>query len=268
MVFSEITGWSGSIGRMLLWLLEVGGGGSRGWLPPSVSFFTCGPLSSLVPPGWSTPITAASGFVGWASWAKLEGGVAQRLRCSSRAEQFRQVDRGRTWHPGHRNSPDKSRVSITPARHAPSHTEAHHAPVLLSLAGGSIELGGTNRVVPIGWFWNLPYGDCPRRPHFQLQRKASKNGTHPKWSAVCASVLSHHGVRGSLWPLDCRPPGSSVHRTSQARTRVGWHSLFQGDLPDPGIKPMSPASPAALGRFFTPEPPGSLVCPLKALRWV
>ena len=29
-----------------------------------------------------------------------------------------------------------------------------------------------------------------------------------------------------------------------------------GDLPDPGIKPMSLMSPALAGRFFTPEPPG------------
>ena len=29
-----------------------------------------------------------------------------------------------------------------------------------------------------------------------------------------------------------------------------------GDLPDPGLKPMSPASPALAGRFFTAEPPG------------
>ena len=29
-----------------------------------------------------------------------------------------------------------------------------------------------------------------------------------------------------------------------------------GDLPDPGIEPTSPASPALTGRFFTPVPPG------------
>ena len=29
-----------------------------------------------------------------------------------------------------------------------------------------------------------------------------------------------------------------------------------GDLPDPGIKPVSPASPALAGRFFTSEPRG------------
>ena len=29
-----------------------------------------------------------------------------------------------------------------------------------------------------------------------------------------------------------------------------------GDLPDPGIEPVSPKSPALAGRFFTTEPPG------------
>ena len=29
-----------------------------------------------------------------------------------------------------------------------------------------------------------------------------------------------------------------------------------GDLPDPGIEPTSPASPALTGRFFTTVPPG------------
>ena len=29
-----------------------------------------------------------------------------------------------------------------------------------------------------------------------------------------------------------------------------------GDLPDPGIEPASPVSPALTGRFFTTEPPG------------
>ena len=29
-----------------------------------------------------------------------------------------------------------------------------------------------------------------------------------------------------------------------------------GDLPDPGIEPASPVSPALAGRFFTTAPPG------------
>ena len=31
------------------------------------------------------------------------------------------------------------------------------------------------------------------------------------------------------------------------------------DLPDPGIKPMSLASPASAGRFFASEPPGNSI---------
>ena len=32
--------------------------------------------------------------------------------------------------------------------------------------------------------------------------------------------------------------------------------LSPGDLPDPGIEPTSPVSPALAGRFFSTEPPG------------
>ena len=42
-------------------------------------------------------------------------------------------------------------------------------------------------------------------------------------------------------------------------SQVYWSGLPfppPGDLPDPGIKPMCPASPALAGEFFTPEPPG------------
>ena len=38
-----------------------------------------------------------------------------------------------------------------------------------------------------------------------------------------------------------------------------WSGLLSpspGDLPDPGIKPMSLVSPALAGRFFTLAPPG------------
>jgi len=38
----------------------------------------------------------------------------------------------------------------------------------------------------------------------------------------------------------------------------GWPFSLPGDLPNPGIEPMSPVSPALAGRFFTTEPPGKL----------
>ena len=55
------------------------------------------------------------------------------------------------------------------------------------------------------------------------------------------------------------PPGSSVHGILQARilglpwVGSGLPCLPPGDLPDPGIKPMSPA---LAGGFFTSESPG------------
>ena len=57
-------------------------------------------------------------------------------------------------------------------------------------------------------------------------------------------------------PMDCSPPGSSVHGISQARIleRVAFPS--SGDLTDPQIEPMSLMSPALVDRFFTTEPPG------------
>ena len=43
-------------------------------------------------------------------------------------------------------------------------------------------------------------------------------------------------------PMNCSPPGFSVHRNSPGKnTWVGWHALLQGNLPSPGIKPRSPA---------------------------
>ena len=53
--------------------------------------------------------------------------------------------------------------------------------------------------------------------------------------------------------MDCNLPGSSVHGISQARI-LEWATIsFSGDLPSPGIEPLSPA---LAGGFFTAEPPG------------
>ena len=57
-------------------------------------------------------------------------------------------------------------------------------------------------------------------------------------------------------PTDCTPPGSPVHRVSQAR-RLEWVAIsFSRGLPDMEMEPASPESPALAGRFFTTEPPG------------
>ena len=57
--------------------------------------------------------------------------------------------------------------------------------------------------------------------------------------------------------MDCSPPGSSVHRISQAN-RSGLPLLTPGVLPNPGIEPVSSTSLALAGRVFTTEPPGKL----------
>ena len=44
--------------------------------------------------------------------------------------------------------------------------------------------------------------------------------------------------------MDCSLPGSSVHGIFQARIMEGLPFPPPGNLPDPGIKPMSPVSPA------------------------
>ena len=49
-------------------------------------------------------------------------------------------------------------------------------------------------------------------------------------------------------PMDCTPPGSSVHGILQARI-LEWLPLpTPGDLPNPGIEPASPIS--CIGRWI------------------
>ena len=60
-----------------------------------------------------------------------------------------------------------------------------------------------------------------------------------------------------LHPMDCSLPGSSVHEISLRQEY--WSGLpfpSPGDLPNPGIQPMSLESPVLAGGFFTTESPG------------
>ena len=56
---------------------------------------------------------------------------------------------------------------------------------------------------------------------------------------------------GPCDPMDCSLPGSSVMEFSRQEY---WNRLPfppPGDLPDSGVKPVSPTSPAWSSRFFT-----------------
>ena len=61
-------------------------------------------------------------------------------------------------------------------------------------------------------------------------------------------------------PMGCSPTGYSGHGIFQARIleQVAI-SCFRGSS-DPGVKPVSLASPALPGRFFTTVPLGKLLC--------
>ena len=64
-------------------------------------------------------------------------------------------------------------------------------------------------------------------------------------------------VSDSLRPVDCSPPGSSVHGTLQARI-LEWVAMASSrDLPSPGMEPESPVAPALAGGVSTTELPGN-----------
>ena len=56
-------------------------------------------------------------------------------------------------------------------------------------------------------------------------------------------------------PMDCSPPGSSVHGNSPGKnTAVGCHALLQGIFPTPEIGPRSPA--LQVGSLLSESPIG------------
>ena len=64
-------------------------------------------------------------------------------------------------------------------------------------------------------------------------------------------MLSHFSRAQLHDPMDCSPPGSSVHGILQQEYCSGLPFPLPGDLPDPGIEPASLTSPALAGRFST-----------------
>ena len=73
----------------------------------------------------------------------------------------------------------------------------------------------------------------------------------------CTQLLSHIKFFVTLWTVACHALLSMTFFRPEY-----WNGLPfppPGDLPDSGIKPTSPVSPALAGRFFTTEPPGKLM---------
>ena len=65
---------------------------------------------------------------------------------------------------------------------------------------------------------------------------------------VCTLTLSCPTLCDSL---DCNPPGSSVHGFFRQEYWSGLPFPSPGDLPNPGIEPASPVSPALEADSFT-----------------
>ena len=74
-----------------------------------------------------------------------------------------------------------------------------------------------------------------------------------KLLTICAESLSCVQVFLTLWTVACQAPLSVGFPREDYWSALPFPS--PGDLPEPGIKPTSLASPALAGRFFTTEPP-------------
>ena len=83
------------------------------------------------------------------------------------------------------------------------------------------------------------------------------SGSRCMHARVCAQSLLPV-VSNSYHPMDCSPPGSSVHGISQARILERVAMSFSSDIPNPGIEPESPAWQAnclPLSHLRTPSKP-------------
>ena len=99
---------------------------------------------------------------------------------------------------------------------------------------------------------NGPAEICPTLRVCDLGQEASSPSASVSSSAKQVKVLVAQSCLTLCDPMDCSPPGASVHGILQARI-LAWVAISSSrDLPSPGIKL---PSPALAGGFFTTEPP-------------
>ena len=94
--------------------------------------------------------------------------------------------------------------------------------------------------------WKIPWSEEPGRLQSTGSPRVGHNFTY-MWVHVqlCPTLCD---------PMDCSLPGSSVFM--EFSRQECWSELpfpSPGDLPDPGIQPVSPMPPALAGGFFTTE---------------
>ena len=101
-----------------------------------------------------------------------------------------------------------------------------------------VTLGNRRRSFPLAW---LVGQDIPILDFYKA------HCVHGQW-------LSHVQLFATTWIVARQAPLSI--RFSRQEYWSGLPFPSPGDLPDPGIEPVSLASPAWAGVFFTSEPPG------------
>ena len=79
----------------------------------------------------------------------------------------------------------------------------------------------------------------------------------------CACAKSLQSCPTLCKPMDCSPPGSSLHGILQATRKLECPFPSPGDLPKPGIEPTSLMSPGLAGRFFSTSATWEAPLPLK-----
>ena len=92
----------------------------------------------------------------------------------------------------------------------------------------SIQMGSVGTVFVFRELWSRQEGE----------RMGELRAAFTGWEGgVCLRAESLQSDRTLRNPMDCRPPGSSVHRILQARnTGVGCHALLQGIFPTAGMR--------------------------------
>ena len=83
----------------------------------------------------------------------------------------------------------------------------------------------------------------------------------------CAVFLVAQSCPTLCDPMDCSPPGSSVHGILQARKQEWLPCPPPGDLPDPGIEPRSPALQVASLPSEAPGKPSLKWTFCSSLQW-
>ena len=90
-------------------------------------------------------------------------------------------------------------------------------------------------------------------------KKKLKNNIHTMEYCSCCSLVINCLTLCDL--MNCSSASSSIHGISRREYWRGFPFPSPGDLPDPGIKPTCPTSPALAAVFFTLKPHG------KCLQW-